>query len=93
MKATCHICGKEISRPSAMKMHIETMHTDLSEAKCEECDAVLKSQRHLELHIKRCHLVTKRSHLCHLCPASFKVSLSYDSRLTTQTGVVTHDIH
>ena len=73
MKTTCHICGKEISRPSAIKMHIETMHTDQTQAECEDCGAILKSQRHLDLHMKRCHLVTAATHLCHLCPASFKV--------------------
>ena len=73
MKATCHICGKEISRPSAIKMHIETMHTDQTQAECHDCGAILKSQRHLDLHMKRCHLVTSPTHLCHLCPASFKV--------------------
>ncbi len=74
MKTKCDICGREIAKPSALKAHVDAMHTERSEATCSTCGAVLKSERHLQLHVKRCHLTTNRSHLCHLCPAGFKVS-------------------
>lgn len=73
LKTQCKICCKFYSRKEQLAVHINTVHKPTTSVKCQDCNLTVKSQRHLQDHIRRIHKNKDRIHLCHLCPASFKV--------------------
>lgn len=65
----CEICGRLFYRKEHIKVHIDSIHTQLYRFHCTYCEKSFKTPHHL-----KCHIAThtgERPFKCGLCPMSF----------------------
>ncbi|CAG7837476.1 unnamed protein product [Allacma fusca] len=68
--AVCEICRKACRGPSALKAHLNTVHTVANQFPCDECKKAFKLQRSLTVHKKQVHKKHK-SAFCETCGKGF----------------------
>ena len=73
MRAQCHQCGKIFARKEMLNQHVKVLHQEQIQVTCPHCHMTIRSEKHLKDHIRRIHTYTEKKHLCHLCPASFRL--------------------
>ena len=67
-----HECKKECHSPSALKIHVDTVHLKLKPHKCEECGEAFGQKGNLTIHMNTIHNHLKlKPHKCEECGQSF----------------------
>jgi len=53
-RVSCHICGKTSSNRTNLRIHVNTVHTEVSTVVCEHCSKSIKSTN-IKSHVKEMH--------------------------------------
>ena len=66
---TCHICGMTKNTQTAMSLHMETAHSNITWT-CDECGKNFLSERYLKVHKQSIH-AGKKNYQCEHCGREF----------------------
>jgi hypothetical protein len=65
-KYRCAVCDQRFERPAHLRRHVNTVHAIETSVKCKHCSVVLKAERCMARHIKKCKALQ-----CPKCEARF----------------------
>ena len=69
----CDLCGKALSGPDSVKIHIKNFHYGIKDHKCNICDKAYTTITNLKKHIIKVHDGFK-NHNCGQCDKAFSES-------------------
>ena len=85
----CEICLKSFGKSAHRRRHINTVHSNQRDHKCEYCEMDFKHKDHLTAHKKFKHgEYIEQKHKCDKCEKSYKSEVNLESHLR-----IVHDIH
>ena len=70
VKHLCHLCSKIFKKPSALKVHIDSIHYKIRDHTCDSCGKAFINSHKLRYHIERDHENIK-NFLCDMCDKQF----------------------
>jgi len=76
-RKTCHLCGRSVGH-YGMYIHMRQVHK-FEEAKCPQCDVVMKNKYYLQTHILNMHSGIQFS--CDKCPKTYKRKCNLDEHI------------
>ena len=69
----CHLCEKRFVTSRDLKKHVDIVHGQKGEFKCDSCDKVYGNLVYLQVHVKRKHVMVedKKDYKCGSCDKVF----------------------
>ena len=55
IRSPCDICGKQLSSPNEVKIHIQNVHEGIRNYKCDYCDKKFGRKEHMRTHLRTIH--------------------------------------
>ena len=75
---TCPVCDFKTNAERFLKGHMARYHMEEGTLTCEFCDKKYRHKDSLRVHIKKSHLVSKQSFVCHICGSVLPSKAEYD---------------
>ena len=66
----CHLCSKIFKKPSALKVHLDSIHYQIRDHTCDSCGRGFINRNKLRYHVERAHENIK-NFLCDMCDKQF----------------------